>query len=270
MADTATLLRPGSQHNKRVSAAVPTGTLYVTPEGNVAVYQGLKAAVSGDECRYDNEEVYAITKGAIAFSEGDFVYFDGTNIQTTGIIVVGRCVKDAASGDATVAVRLLNDARMARYASVAASAAVTNTTTETAFDKSVTIPANYLRAGDIIRVRAQVIATSTNSTDTLTLTLYLGSVSIVATAAVDVANNDIGYIDCDIVIRTIGASGTLVGAGVQGLGVPGTVTAKPFLKASATVDTTAANAVALKATWSVASASNSCRLDVLDVQLIRN
>lgn len=269
MTSTATLLRPGSQHNKRLSSSMPSGTLYVTPEGNVAVFQGLKPAVAGDEARFDNQEVYNITKGAIAFSEGDNVYFDGTDVAATGLIRIGRCVKDAASGDAAVATRLMKDASQSRYASVAASAAISNTTTETAFDKSVSVPANYLRAGDIIRVRAQAIATATNSTDTLNLKLYLGTVEICATGALDVADNGIGYIDADIVIRTIGATGTLVGAGLVSIGVEGTATAKPFKKASATVDTTAANAIAVKATWSVASSSNSVRLDVMDVQLIR-
>lgn len=269
-ASTATLLRPGNQHNATAAAAVPTGTLYVTPEGNVAVYQGLKAALINEEVRYDNESVYKITKGAIAFTNGQTVYLDtGNNPATSGLIRIGRCVADAASGDATVSVRLLRDAANQRYASAAASTAVSNTTTETAFDTAVTIPANYLKAGDIIRVRAQAIASATNSTDTLTLKLYVGALNIATSGAVDVTNGDIGYFDFDVVVRTVGASGTVVAAGVVALGVPGTVTAKPALLASSTLDTTAANSVAVKATWSVASASDSCRLDVIDVQLIR-
>ena len=99
--------------------------------------------------------------------------------------------------------------------------------------------------------------------------LRLGTTDILATGAVDVANGDIGYIDADIVIRTIGASGTMVAAGVVALGVPGTVTAKPKLMASTAIDTTAAISVNVSATWSVANAGNSVRLDVLDVQVIR-
>ncbi len=269
MTATATLLGPAWQHKRTAAGALASGSLYVTPEGNVAVFQGLKPAVSGDPVRYDNSNVYNITKGSIAFAEGEWVYFDGTDVQRTGLIRIGKCAAAAASGDATVAVRLYPYAVDARYVSVAASAAVSNTVTETAFDQSVTIPANYLKAGDVIRIRCQAIATATNSTDTLNLKLYLGSVEIAATGAVDVANNDVGYFDVDIVIRTIGASGTLVAAGVQALGVEGTVTAKPLKNASETIDTTAANAVAVKATWSVASASNSVRLDVMNVQLIR-
>lgn len=121
----------------------------------------------------------------------------------------------------------------------------------------------------MIRVRAQAIATATNSTDTLDLQLRLNTTDILATGAVDVANNDIGYIDADIVIRTIGAGGTMVAAGVVALGVEGTVTAKPKKLASTAIDTTAAISVNVSATWSVANTGNSVRLDVLDVQVIR-
>jgi hypothetical protein len=155
------------------------------------------------------------------------------------------------------------------YRAVAASAAHTNTTDAANFDKSYTFPANSLAAGDIIRIVAQAVATSTDSTDTLALLLTLGGVTLATTGAVDVANGDIGHFTCDIVIRTAGGSGTYVACGTQCLGVPGTVTAKPFFKASTSIDTTATQVVAVNADWSVAAAANSCRLDVLNVQHIK-
>lgn len=267
MTSTATLAYPGWQHKGTTSAATPTGTLYITPEGNVAVYQGLKAAASGDLATYDNDGVYDITKGSIAFVAGQIVYFDGTDVQTSGLVPVGRCVAAAASGDATVRTRLFRNVPFGRFAAVAASTAVSNTTTETAFDVYPTIPANYLKAGDVLRVRHESIATATNSTDTLTVKLYLGSVQIATTGAVDVANNDIAYIDAQVVIRTSGASGTLVATGKTALGASGTVTAKPFYLASTSIDTTAALAVWCKATWSAASSGDSCRQDVFNIEL---
>lgn len=155
------------------------------------------------------------------------------------------------------------------YRAVAASTAHTNTTDAANFDKSYTFPANSLAAGDIIRVVAQVIASATNSTDTLTLLLTLGSTTIATTGAVDVANGDVGFFQADIVIRTAGANGTLVACGTQALGVPGTVTAKPFLLASTAIDTTATQLLAVNADWSAASSSDSARLDVLNVQHIK-
>lgn len=153
------------------------------------------------------------------------------------------------------------------YKNVAASAAVTATASETAFDKSLTIPANELVAGSVLRVRVQCIATATNSTDTLNLKLKLGSTVVAATGAVDVANNDVGYIDACIIVRTAGASGTMVATGVTALGVEGTVTGKPFKLASTTLDTTAATDLTVSATWSSNSSGNSVRLDVLTVEL---
>jgi len=220
------------------------------------------------------EGVYTFPKATGALTAGQKVYWDSANSNVSRLSgvgpLVGRVVTAVASGATTVNVLLTPDAHKSlAYSSEAASTAVSNDTAETNFDTYVTLPANSLAPGDVIRVRAQVIATSTNSTDTLTLKLKLGTTTIVSTAAVDVANNDIGFIDFDIVIRTDGASGTMVGAGVQGLGVPGTVTAKPALLASTAIDTTASKVVAVSATWSNASASNSCRLDVLNVQVLK-
>lgn len=154
---------------------------------------------------------------------------------------------------------------------VAASTTVSNTTTETTFSTSgLSLAANTLRAGDIIEVELQGIATATNSTDTLTINLELGTTTIVTTGAVDVVTNDLFHVRALIQVRTVGASGTIVATGTQALGTSGTVTAKPFLLASTTLDTTAAVTVNATATWSVASASNSVRLDVFAVKRFRN
>jgi hypothetical protein len=114
-----------------------------------------------------------------------------------------------------------------------------------------------------------VIATATNSTDTLTVKGYIGSTAYVATAALDVANNDIAVWFMDIVVRTIGASGTVVAFGSQSIGTPATATMKPYNLASTTIDTTADITLDAKATWSVANAGNSCRMDGHNIQLLR-
>lgn len=159
------------------------------------------------------------------------------------------------------------------YETTAASTALTNTITETVFSNgSYSIPANFLQAGDILHVRAQGIATATNATDTLNAKLYLGGLTgtnIVATGALDVANGDEFLIDAYIEFRTIGASGTFIANGTDVIGTPGTATAKPFLLGSTAVDTTAAQAIAVSGTWSVANAGDSCRLDYMTVDLIR-
>lgn len=268
MTSTATQAFEDALYKTTASAAVPTGTLIVSPEGSVMVYQGLKAAVTNDPVVYDADGVYDITKGSISFTAGANVYFDGTDVQTSGIVVVGKCIKTAASGDATVRVRLYPYATVRQYASVAASTAVTNTTTETAFDQQVTIPANSLRAGDVLHIVHQGIATATNSTDTLKSKLYIGSTNIADTGAIDVANNDIFVIDAYVQLRTVGASGTLVAWGFTNIGTPGTATSRAFNLGSTAIDTTTSQLITAKATWSVANAGDSCRQDGLIVQKI--
>lgn len=158
------------------------------------------------------------------------------------------------------------------YVNTAASTAVSNTTTETLFDKSYSIPANSLRAGQLIRIRYQVIATATNSTDTLAVKLYIGGLTgtaLISHAATDVADNNVVSGEYEVILRTVGASGTMVGCGTY-KSVPaaeGTMTVKDDILASTAIDTTAAQVIGVSATWSVASASNSCRLDFLRVEI---
>lgn len=149
---------------------------------------------------------------------------------------------------------------------VAASTAISNTvSTEQDFDKTYTIPANSLKAGDLLRIRGHVVVSAQASTDTLTVKVYIGSTAVVTTAAVDAAVGDIVFFDILVVIRTIGASGTMVASFLQANGVPGTVTAKPGFLASTTIDTTAAKVVKVSATWSATSATNTCALQSFTV-----
>ena len=210
-----------------------------------------------------------------AITAGANVYWNVAAQQAStlsyGNVPLGICVKAAADADTTVRVAIPAETRNKEmvYSAEAVSSNVTNTVAETDFDKQVTIPANSLNVGDVIRVRLGALAPSTNSTDTLTIKLKIGSTVIISTGAVDVANSDVGYIEADMVIRSIGAGGTLAGAGTQALGTPGTVASKPFVLTSTAIDTTVAQAVKASAQWSVANAGNVARLEVLDVQVFR-
>lgn len=154
---------------------------------------------------------------------------------------------------------------------VAAGTALTASSTETALG-SVSIPANTLEVGSIIRMRFQGIATATNATDTLTIKAYLGGLSgtaLISMAATDVANDNVFTGEYELVVRTIGATGTVVGVGTF-KSIPaaeGTMTIKDDILASTTLDTTAAVSMAVSGTWSTTSASNSCRLDILNVSV---
>lgn len=156
-------------------------------------------------------------------------------------------------------------------ASRAASAAITGTTeTDTAFDQAFPIPANRLRAGSIVRVRAQGVHTATTGSESHTIALKLGSTVIASAASVDPANSDIFYFDAEIVVRTAGSSGTMVAAGtVLSTGASGTGTAKAFALASTALDTTAEKIVAVYIDRQAsATDADSARLDFLTVEVI--
>ncbi len=157
------------------------------------------------------------------------------------------------------------------YRSTAASTAITGATeTDTAFDTKYTIPANTLKAGTVVRVRAQGIHTATTGAETHDLSLKIGSTTVVSAASVDPANNDLFYVDCLIVVRTAGASGTFVATGtVLANGQNGAGTAKPFFKASTAIDTTAAMDLAVFIDRQAAATDgDSVRLDIFVVEVI--
>jgi hypothetical protein len=157
------------------------------------------------------------------------------------------------------------------YANTAAATAITGATeTDAMFDKSISIPANTLKAGSVIRVRAQGIHTATTGAETHTIALKLGSTALVSHAAVDPATNDVFVFDFAVVVRTAGASGTMVGAGFSlATGAAATGTMKAAALASTAVDTTAALVVGV---WidrqASATDADSARLDVLTVEIV--
>ena len=164
------------------------------------------------------------------------------------------------------------------YSNAAASAAVTTTATETLFDTKYSIPANTLKAGTVLKVRFQGIATATNAADTLAIALKIGSTdaappvggtTLISIPATDVVNNDVFTGEFELICRTAGAGGTMVGVGTF-KSIPaaeGTMTIKDDILASTSVDTTAAQLLAVSATWSSANAGNSCRLDFMRVEI---
>lgn len=217
---------------------------------------------------FGKETVELEASGAISQYATVYQDDDGKITATNTGIRIGTALK-AASGSGSI-IEVWPDLKVGGllYASEAASATIAETTAETAFDKSFTIPANMLQAGDILRIRALATAPSTNSSDTLNLKLKIGSTEIFATGAVDVVNGDVGLIECDLQIRTIGETGAFVALGKQILDAVGTALVSAA-KGSTTLDTTAAQALTVTATWSVSHADNQVRLDQFTVELIR-
>lgn len=158
------------------------------------------------------------------------------------------------------------------YTNTAASSAITASSTETLFDTSYSIPANALVEGQLIKIKYQGICTATNGTDTFAAVLRIGGVAGTALythTATDVANNNIFLGEYNLIIRTVGASGTVVGWG-WGKNVPaaeGTITFRDDFLASTTIDTTAAQVVGVTGQFSSTNAGNSARLDFMSVEL---
>lgn len=157
------------------------------------------------------------------------------------------------------------------YRLLAAGTALTGSSTETALG-SFSIDASTLKAGTVVKIRYQGIATATNSTDTLTIKTYIGGLSgtaLLTSSATDATNNDIFEGEVTLVVRTAGASGTFVAVGghTKVEGASGTATRVSAITASTTIDTTVAQVVAVSGQWSTTSGSNSCRLDILTVEI---
>jgi hypothetical protein len=91
------------------------------------------------------------------------------------------------------------------------------------------------------------------------------------TGAKSVIAADFVEFEATIVIRTIGAAGTMVADGWFVAGTPNSTTAVPnaFQKTSTTIKTTQAQTFQVTATWSAASASNTALLSVFSIELQR-
>lgn len=196
----------------------------------------------------------AASKAAIADSSGGHA-FVGRLTTTDGV----------SSGTAKVIGGLA-------YSNTAASTAVTGTTTAAQlFDTSYTIPANTLKAGTVVKVRAQGIATAVTSTDAVAYTLYIGGTggtALISAASTDATANDTFQMDCTLICRTAGTTGTFVATGTYKVSsAEGTMTVKDDITASTTINTTANQVLGVAATWNVANATNSCRLDILTIEI---
>ena len=159
-----------------------------------------------------------------------------------------------------------------RYASIATSAQIVSSTvgtTETAFDKSVTLPANALAAGSLLRISAGGRVTSGGSAVNLTLRLRLaGDAFVEITFAVPTNSAAASWQLRGIgVVRVAGASGTLYGD--QGFGIMQGVSAAINQRGARAVNTTVALAMTVSAQWSANVLATNVELDTLLVEVIR-
>lgn len=193
-------------------------------------------------------------------------------------IYIGRFTQSKSSSSAVQYVGVWLDggsplAEQLLGAITSSSSTITDTATETAFDQTLSIAANTLSAGSVIRILAKVSVPSGNGTNTLTLRLKIGSQVLALTGAIDVTDGggDVGVLQAELTVRSIGSSGVFTAAGSAGLGVPSTATMRVGGVASTfTLNTTAALTLSVTAQWSAASTSNQAVLDQLAWSLLRS
>lgn len=147
--------------------------------------------------------------------------------------------------------------------------AIANTTTEAIIFPNITIPANYLQDGRVLRLRA-FGKLSTTGTPTMTFAVRLGGVSGTLLATTEALTMGSGVTNVNfslevyIQTRSNGSSGTVLAFGegqvhTSSTAVLGTTFSISGFDApaSATVDLTADQALSITADWSAASASNT-------------
>jgi hypothetical protein len=151
------------------------------------------------------------------------------------------------------------------YALLVAGAALSNSTAETVL-ASRSLPAGSLQVGKVYRLRAAVLVTAQNSTDTLAVKIRVGPTTLTGTvvgssAAFDAVVGDVVTVDLEMVVRNIGSASIVIVSGiVSAEGAEAVATARVAFE-SLSLDSTVAQLVEVTGTWSVASASNSCRCD---------
>ena len=147
--------------------------------------------------------------------------------------------------------------------------AVANTTDETIIFPNITIPANYLQDGRVLRLRA-FGKLSTTVTPTIIFALRWGGVAGTLIATTEAITNGSGVanvnwsIEAYIQVRTNGSTGTVLVMGAAVVQTSATAVVHNIFgvsgydaPAAVTVDLTADTALALTADWSAASASNT-------------
>ncbi|MBI4044777.1 MAG: hypothetical protein HY392_03650 [Candidatus Diapherotrites archaeon] len=154
------------------------------------------------------------------------------------------------------------------YANTSDSSAIANTTTETNFDTSYTLPADALTTGKVLKIKAQGKYSST-ATPNLNLRIKYGSTTLVQSGSVNVVNtasNQGWLVEGTIIARTTGSTGTAMATGYFHNGRNNNM---PLTNAGATtIDTTTANTLQVSAQWNTASPSNTITLENITIEAL--
>lgn len=207
---------------------------------------------------------------SLAIAVGDVVYPAAsgkiTNLVTGTALGIAR---EAATADGDE-IEVEERPELANWTAkiVGPSTNIAGTAADTAYDRSVTVGAGVCRKGSRGRIRAKVDVPTTTGTETLLLKVKVtdgtNTVVLGATAAIDVADADIGVLDIEFEMRT---ATQVVANGVAGLGVPVTATMRPTGVALSTLDPTVAWTITV--TQTASSTGETSALSMLSVDITR-
>ena len=206
---------------------------------------------------------------------------------TGGVLTVDTITEATANNGINVQDRLTTtdgvDSGTARvigglaYTDPTASTAITGATeTLTNLDNTYSLPANSLKVGTKLRIRAVGHQTATTSAETLTFTLRAGSTSLGVTGNIDPVANDMWVLEYELDVRSVGATGHVVGLGTVRSGGRASATVATHLIGTGSgatshtqLDTTAAQVLAVAVTHQAsANDANSVRMDSFTVEVI--
>lgn len=155
------------------------------------------------------------------------------------------------------------------YINTSASNTISNTTTETVFDKYHTVLANTLRAGSTIRLIASGFILSHTGTPDLEFRYRIGGVTggvMFYNDFTAVTSSDEWWIDSVTIFRTGGATAVTRGITRFGFG-PQTLQTLHSDQGQNVIDTTTALDLVMTAQWSIADTQNQVQLDNMVVDI---
>ncbi len=204
-----------------------------------------------------------------AVTAGDDVYSAASgkvNSLKTGFRV--GVARNAATADLDVIEVELRPDYFSWFAKTAgASTSIAATAADTAYDTNIAVPAGLLRVGSRGRIRAKVNIPTTTGAETLLLKVKIAdgtnTVTLFASAAIDVADADIGVIDVEFELPT---ATTIVSNALGAVGVLTTGTARAGGTLTATYAPTAAGTITVTQTASSTGETSALQSLVVEIR----
>jgi len=250
-----------------------SGELVYCDAGEMPLGPNRAYAADGDETGIEllaNKcgTVKCVASAAISSARVPVYTADDGKVSTTNTGICVGLALNTASGDGSI-VEVLPMLKRVPYVNTAAdSVKGASSTTETDCGITFDLPASELMAGSLIRIKAAGIVTDQDSTPQCTVKLYLGTEAIATAVVAAAADNDECLILADVVVRSLGATGKLIGAVGWAFDAAGTAVGTR-IKAEASEDTTSGLTVKCTVQFDASHADNKFRLDILEVEHLR-